>query len=507
MKQKEKKPTRRGRYTAGIMVVVLVFFITVSYFAMIMTQMVRKNTASFFHEMAYNQASWFYSKINDQIGILETIGFNFRNVDLNDYNAVKETICSTRGVGDFELITIADRTGFAIGNDNMMAGNISRMNYYLQSMSGKVSISEGKGMIVDDEKIVLSVPVYKGSEVAGVLSGTFDRDMLYSQFDMSFLTGKGHACIFDSDGVIIVQDRKDGMLPEGDNLAEYVRDYGINGKEAYSEFLMNVKGGNSGTVVYNWGGERVYGAYQPIGIQDWYVMSIMENEVITEQSTQMGLTIFTLFGISTILFLTFALLLYRYAGNKYRNLYLEYVAQHPTPPEPEAPTPTPVEGIDPVTGLYSMNGFSLRARGHYEQESEVTAAFFLIEIADSGRKKQGEEAWNRVLEECGTCLNRIFNEEDYVGRLDEHRFAVLMKVGENFFAEGFDRLVRRKAAQVVKSLSEVSGAGERRHGNVTACVGVSISPRDGKDYAVVRSRSEMALHEAQEAGPGNYKVY
>ena len=143
---------------------------------------------------------------------------------------------------------------------------------------------------------------------------------------------------------------------------------------------------------------------------------------------------------------------------------------------------------DPLTGLPN--------RLHFQQRLErrlTTTGSAAVLLMDVDRFKEvndtlGHDVGDRLLHEVGTRLRRLESDETVVARLGGDEFAVLLG-GEDVHVEGMvARIARDIAAPFV--LGDVTL-------DVTASIGIAVTPRDGSSAALLLRRAEVAMYDAK----------
>lgn len=132
-------------------------------------------------------ATAFYTKLEDQLVMLESQTRYFRDVDLTDYAAMKETIMSTRGILAFTTIGVASSAGSTMNYLGKSSGNILLQDYFKEAMAGNNAISATTSIDeFGNEVLVLAVPIQRDENVIGVIYGTFTKDALMTAFNGVF---------------------------------------------------------------------------------------------------------------------------------------------------------------------------------------------------------------------------------------------------------------------------------------------------------------------------------
>jgi diguanylate cyclase (GGDEF)-like protein len=143
---------------------------------------------------------------------------------------------------------------------------------------------------------------------------------------------------------------------------------------------------------------------------------------------------------------------------------------------------------DPLTGLPN--------RLHFQQRLErrlTTTGSAAVLLMDIDRFKEvndtlGHDVGDHLLQEVARRLRRIESDETVVARLGGDEFAVLLG-GDDVHIEGMVARITRDIARPFE-LGEVTL-------DVTASVGIAVTPRDGSSAALLLRRAEVAMYDAK----------
>ena len=287
--QKQKKTHIRT-----IMVVLFVLFSLAAVFYVFRARLnakFRETEERNLTESAKAVSEIFYIKLDDQLVMLESQARYFRNIDLTDYNAMKSTIMSTKGIGEFKNIGVANASGATINYNGTSSGNILLSDYYQEAMQGNHAISESIVMDEDgDEVLVLAVPILKEDHVDGVIYGTFTKDTLNSILDSITFSDKSSNLLFNHEGKIIAK-----ATVSIDESAEMIEDVIPD--------ISTPDDGSTTSFYYSTNGRRFIAVMIPIGIHDWYFTNIVPESVVTDQTTQVTIYVGVMIGVIIVLFL------------------------------------------------------------------------------------------------------------------------------------------------------------------------------------------------------------
>ncbi|MBR0483200.1 MAG: diguanylate cyclase [Oscillospiraceae bacterium] len=232
----------------------------------------------------------FYTKLDDQLIMLESQARYFQNIDLSDYNAMKSTILSTKGVGGFKTIGVANSSGATINYNGTSSGNAYLSDYYQEAMQGQNAISEST--IIDeegDEVLVLAVPIRRVDGISGVIYGTFTKSTLDSIIDSVSASDEDAHLLINADGELLAKTSSSSISRTASLLEDVIPD------------AMLPADGSSKIFYYDVNGKKYIAVLVPIGIHDWYFANILPESVVSEQSGQiMVYVIVTVIGVIAV---------------------------------------------------------------------------------------------------------------------------------------------------------------------------------------------------------------
>ena len=189
------KLRRKGITTViAISLAIILLIIAVYIFKQKLHHTVYEINDIYLEETVTQQMISFNAKLMGQISQLQLFSRCFENVDLKDYNAIKEAINVSDGFGEFKRISVVNKKGVVINNDNTTSPNVLKEDYFVSAMSGEMFLSTSLQMDEDGEEIfILAVPIYKKGEIIGALAGTFNRRDLEGIFTEDSFSGNGYS--------------------------------------------------------------------------------------------------------------------------------------------------------------------------------------------------------------------------------------------------------------------------------------------------------------------------
>ncbi len=304
-----------------LMALVLVAAASVSlfWFEKAVNGTVSESSRNFLKETGSLYAGTFRVKLNDQLFMLESQARYFQNINMDDYNAVKATIISTKGVGEFKRIAVANSSGMTINYDGKSSGNILMKDYFKNAMKGRPQISSKISVDEDGEKVLtLAVPIFQNEKIVGVITGTFAYSVLDDIFSVDTFDGEGYSILSNKDGSILVATKSPNRLCFVDNWFDFFTDNKSISISQVSAIYNDVQSNRTGVFSFSLNDESRIVVYTPVGMNDWYVVSSVTADYVLSQQSKITRITLTLILIMLAIFVIIAVFISRLVIQKAR---------------------------------------------------------------------------------------------------------------------------------------------------------------------------------------------
>lgn len=263
-------------------------------------KIVSESSYNFLEQTALLYARTFQIKIQDQLAMLESQSRYFNNIDMNDYNAVKQTIMSTKGVGEIKSIAVANSSGMTINYDGNSSENILTKDYFQKAIKGIPQVSSNFSLDENGEKVLtLAVPIYQGSNIVGVITGTVSYSILDDIFSVETFKGYGYTTLSDQTGTILVQSKSQKSLCKQDNWIDFFSENKALSIFELSRIYYDIQKNRSGSFEFSIGDEKRITFYNPVGLNNWYILSTVTADFILSEQSKISLI--TMFQILLML--------------------------------------------------------------------------------------------------------------------------------------------------------------------------------------------------------------
>ncbi len=219
---------------------------------------------------------------------------DFKELNLNNIDLIAEKTIKTNPFIKFFFIT--NPQGMQIYHNSKTFRDVSDRDYFKQAMQGKTNISEVLISKLNHKPCVyIATPIIKGKKIIGTFTIGLDLTSLSEVLKKTKVGVNGELFVVDRTGKVIAH--------RNPKFIETLVDF------SKLTPVQAVIKGLTGTDIYNYQGENLITAYNPIKRTSWGVIAQMpEKEITNKIWKQIGFIIITL-GISILFALMTAMLI------------------------------------------------------------------------------------------------------------------------------------------------------------------------------------------------------
>lgn len=288
--------------------------------------------------------------------------------------------------------------------------DLSQRDYFKKAMINENVVSDTLNDVVNGNKInVFSAPIHHDNQIAGVIFATKSHEAFSKSLSIESFHGEGYSYIIKSNGEPVIQTSHKNSIENYNNFFTDISKTGTR-TEDLQRMKNNIANNKNGSFQYNKNHTDYQVCYTKIGINDWYVVSLVPSQVISAQSDKL---------ISKLIFLTIAIIFFTallgffmirsYENN---NKKLEKLAY-----------------TDEITGCSNRAKFYVDAQKLLKDNTDVDYALVLLDI----RKFKvindmfGHETGNDILKRICKILCQNTDDAEAFARISSDNFDILMK--------------------------------------------------------------------------------
>lgn len=388
---------------------------------------------------------------------------------------------------DLEHTALISANGMAHYETGKYA-DVSNRRYFQEGMSGKQTLSDPLESRVDQEtRVVLGVPVYSGSEVIGVLGGSYNVTALsHTMFNDTF-GGVGYTLIVTKEGDIIAYDGDDTYrkLSYGDNFFEFFSQKKFTKDNELDVVRTDFENGKDGIIKMKNPGynqDMQYMAYTSVGMNDWMICYVIPVSAAQKQYHFIVRNETVLMVLFFIFVAVFAGYLVKKSGKK--NAELIRKAQ-----------------TDQLTGLYNKAATeNLIGKYVADAEKKHQGTFFIMDIDHFKgiNDNYGHLVGDIVLKQFAQFLSSNIPDNAIAGRIGGDEFVVFVPQLSD------KKQLCDMAESLVKKASQLKF--DEMDRGISISVGVAFCPEYGNSFMELYRNADSALYESKRNGKNQYTL-
>ncbi len=308
------KKTARNSFLA-IAIIILAALVSVSLFVFrrqtlsILTRMSIQNITDI--QTVYTQT--LKAKFLDQLNMLEAQARFFDDVDLDNNAELKKTITSTKGIGEFKKIAVANSEGVCTSNTGQNLANIHNKDFFydtiktgLPQISNKIEVDENLEPI-----LTLTYPIKRNNSIKALITGTLSYNVLKDLFSISIFSGDSYMYIVAQNGNIILCNRDKKKNLYNVNIFDLIKN---NTKEdsipLINKMKIDIIENRSDSIAFNGNDTRKLFTYMPLHLNNWYLISVIPYSYIVKQQFSISVLVYIILGIIVFTVITFIFVVY-----------------------------------------------------------------------------------------------------------------------------------------------------------------------------------------------------
>lgn len=244
------------------------------------------------------------SEIERNISNLRTTEEMFQNYEEYELNALISELQEIKSSLDFETIGLAGLDGKGV--DNSGADQQIEAPELLEAISnGEEYVSNILGV---SDNMLIAIPLHENEKIVGMVWGQLAVSTIARKIEMND-TSHRYFQIIDDNGQYISSSTNIYSFAESLNLWEEMERYEFSNGVTVADVQQNVENGGKGTFHFSYKGQGRYVTYEPLGINNWYVFSVVVEDFLSDYVKEIemifggllfGLSLCVLFAIGGI---------------------------------------------------------------------------------------------------------------------------------------------------------------------------------------------------------------
>ena len=238
----------------------------------------KAKSSVYFRESAEGMRTMLADLIKSNVETLDGVAITIGEMEVTDLTHLLPVLREINDRNSFFRMGFihADGKGDMVDLDGTVHRNVdvAEQEYFKRAMTGVNTIStsmkdEYSGQYLN----YYGVPVNIRGETVGVLAAADRSERLRTILDTSMFSRGGYSNVIDKNGVYVLRSMKSPEIT-------HVRDMGDFTEDKLEQLLAELEAGVDNFIEYEKDGNKSWAIYLPLEYNDWFLLSIVEEDVV-----------------------------------------------------------------------------------------------------------------------------------------------------------------------------------------------------------------------------------
>lgn len=237
----------------------------------------------YLRELTTQTIGHFNTSINSQFSQLRITVTSMKGEDVRDLETLTSYLRQVQEHNNFNFFALVDDQGKYYCANGVFPG-ASKISFLGPLLKGEKNLLSYNETILGEDIILIGEAIapiaFEERTMVGVLAG-LDVNVINSQLSLKKEDAKTYSSMIERSGKFIINNSYNSRLSQSTNVISKLRKY-AEFEPGYSleDVQEALKNGRSGLSAYEIEGEKQYMYYAPIQGTDWYLLTIIPNEVV-----------------------------------------------------------------------------------------------------------------------------------------------------------------------------------------------------------------------------------
>ncbi len=211
--------------------------------------------------------------------LLKSLASSIEKLQEYDISYILENIDDYRDAYGFYTMGVIDKNGICYNTLGEVL-DLSNKDYFEEAMDGIAGITES--YMTEDNSLRLNTytqPIYKDGKVEMVLTATYKSSDFSEYLDITSFDGKGHSIVIDTVGNPVYMSNN-----TTDDQSNIVNELKENDEDGFRQLEADMKELKSGYLEYKYEGEEYLAYYEPLHINEWYLITYVPKDYIYQNA-------------------------------------------------------------------------------------------------------------------------------------------------------------------------------------------------------------------------------
>ncbi len=273
-----------------VTLVVLVVFILMAFYSRMVNSILKQQTQDKLMGVCEQDAMLVKARVRDGLGAIRDMAIAIGTYG-RDINTVLPMLVELSEKNGFKRMGIVDARGYAYvtdgdNSDPKSLPNLSDRDWFIEALKGELYISNAMEDRISKGKIVVySAPIKIDGKIEGVLFATISVSDYQQILNFDSFGGDGITHIVTSKGDAIAPSLHPNANKMENNIYELAEPDNPSHIDNFDKIVRDMKREVSNFLEFTANGQKRFMYYTPIGVNDWYILSIVPATIVTVRTS------------------------------------------------------------------------------------------------------------------------------------------------------------------------------------------------------------------------------
>lgn len=290
--------------------------------------------------------------------------------------------------------------------------NAGQQEFYSKALNGESVITGRIAIDLDASEYVnlymTPIPDRETQEPVAVLYATYETNHLRSTLEVNSFHGQGYSYLVDREGNTVVDSSRATAFQNMTNILESMAEADDTNTRAVEELQGYLENNESGKIIFQ-SGVTKYMYCRPVGINDWYLLTVVPESVIDNQMNVVIRNTIVLVIVLAVIFSALIILLVRQQKKKQEEL-------------------STLAYVDPVTKGHTFAKFQQIFADTMRNQPNHKYALLALDLNKFKMINDlyGYEEGNKIIYKMNELWEKEFRANECCGHRTADRFVVLL---------------------------------------------------------------------------------
>lgn len=290
--------------------------------------------------------------------------------------------------------------------------NAGQQEFYSKALNGESVITGRIAIDLDASEYVnlymTPIPDRETQEPIAVLYATYETNHLRSTLEVNSFHGQGYSYLVDREGNTVVDSSRATAFQNMTNILESMAEADDTNTRAVEELQGYLENNESGKIIFQ-NGVTKYMYCRPVGINDWYLLTVVPESVIDNQMNVVIRNTIVLVIVLAVIFSALIILLVRQQKKKQEEL-------------------STLAYVDPVTKGHTFAKFQQIFADTMRNQPNHKYALLALDLNKFKMINDlyGYEEGNKIIYKMNELWEKEFRANECCGHRTADRFVVLL---------------------------------------------------------------------------------